>query len=105
MFGRDMANVAKKLKKLNMIEIRNAVDLNELAIRGMKRDDLELGRYDLDRLAITGLGKHYDVIRPEQPTSTAGGSARRRSRSVLLTPISACGGHSRGSVLRRRREE
>ncbi|PRQ31341.1 putative ribonuclease H-like domain-containing protein [Rosa chinensis] len=64
--GRDMAKVANKLKKTHGIEIRKAVDLNELAIRGMKRDDLDLGRYDLDRLAMTVLGKHFDVIRPEE---------------------------------------
>lgn len=64
--GTDMANVAKKLKKLNGIEIRNAVDLNELSIQGLKRDDLDLGRYNLDRLAMTVLGKHFDVIRPEK---------------------------------------
>lgn len=58
--------MAKKLKKLNGIEIRNAVDLNELSIQGLKRDDLDLGRYDLDRLAMTVLGKHFDVIRPEE---------------------------------------
>ncbi|XP_008226778.1 PREDICTED: uncharacterized protein LOC103326337 [Prunus mume] len=64
--GRDMANLCRKLKTDHGIEIRNAVDVNDLAVRGLGRDDLDLGRYGLDRLAKTVLGKKMDVVRPEE---------------------------------------
>ncbi|KAA8549038.1 hypothetical protein F0562_000722 [Nyssa sinensis] len=63
--GMDMFNVAKKLDRDYQIKIRNPIDLNCMAVKGLRRDDLDLGRYDLDRLATTVLGKHVDVIRPE----------------------------------------
>ena len=63
--GREMANISRKLKVHHGIEIRNAVDVNDLAIRGLRRDDLDLGRYDLDQLARAVLGKQMDLARPE----------------------------------------
>ncbi|XP_068338886.1 uncharacterized protein [Pyrus communis] len=52
-----MATVSRRLKAHNQIEIRNTVDLNELAVKRMKRDDLDLGR-----LTKAVLGKEVDVI-------------------------------------------
>ncbi|KAM1351604.1 hypothetical protein COP2_032274 [Malus domestica] len=63
--SRDMATISWKLKAHNQIEIRNTVDLNELAINGMKRDDLNLDRYDLGRLMNVILGKKMDVVWPK----------------------------------------
>ncbi|PQQ11911.1 uncharacterized protein Pyn_32940 [Prunus yedoensis var. nudiflora] len=41
--GCDMANLCRKLKADHSIEIRKAVDVNDLAVRGLGRDDLDLG--------------------------------------------------------------
>ncbi|KAM1036575.1 hypothetical protein ACFX2C_031478 [Malus domestica] len=60
-----MATVSWRLKAHNQIEIRNTVDLNELAINGMKRDNLNLDRYDLGRLMNVILGKEMDVVWPK----------------------------------------
>ncbi|GMI69495.1 hypothetical protein HRI_000618800 [Hibiscus trionum] len=57
---------AASLERHFAVKIKNAVDLNELAVKGMKRDELDLGRYDLDRLAKAVLGKRMDVVRPEE---------------------------------------
>lgn len=57
---------ASKLEKDFGIKMKNVVDLNELAVKGMKREDLDLGRYDLDRLAKAVLGKRVDVVRPDE---------------------------------------
>ena len=46
------------------IWMKNVVDLGTLALEGLQRQDLDLGRYDLDQLAKAVLGKHMDVIRP-----------------------------------------
>ncbi|KAK9280924.1 hypothetical protein L1049_003815 [Liquidambar formosana] len=67
--GVDMLSVAKKLKNDYGIMIKNPMDLRSLAIKGLRRDDLDLGRYDLDRLAKVVLGKHMDVVRPEKKVS------------------------------------
>ncbi|KAK8509761.1 hypothetical protein V6N13_093610 [Hibiscus sabdariffa] len=57
---------AARLERDFAVKIKNAVDLNDLAVKGMKRDELDLGRYDLDRLAKAVLGKHMDVVRPKE---------------------------------------
>lgn len=62
--GMGIKDKASHLEKDFEVKIKNAVDLNELAVKGMKRDELDLGRYDLDRLAKAVLGKHMDVVRP-----------------------------------------
>ncbi|XP_070013794.1 uncharacterized protein [Nicotiana sylvestris] len=64
--GMNMRAVIKRLEDDHGIKFANPVDLNVLAVKGMKRDDLDLGRYDLDRLAKAVLGKHWDVIRPDE---------------------------------------
>ncbi|MBA0818685.1 hypothetical protein Gohar_019528, partial [Gossypium harknessii] len=62
--GMGIKDKSSHLEKDFQVKIKNAVDLNELAVKGMKRDELDLGRYDLDRLAKAVLGKHMDVLRP-----------------------------------------
>ncbi|KAK4372406.1 hypothetical protein RND71_007790 [Anisodus tanguticus] len=62
--GVKMRGVINRLKIDHGITFANPVDLNKLAVKGLNRDDLDLGRYDLDRLAKTVLGKHWDVMRP-----------------------------------------
>ncbi|XWS36060.1 hypothetical protein CRYUN_Cryun20dG0050900 [Craigia yunnanensis] len=64
--GMGIKEKASKLEREFGVKLKNAVDLNELAVKGMKRDELDLGRYDLDRLAKAVLGKHVDVVRPEK---------------------------------------
>lgn len=58
--------VAKKLEKEYNFKIAKTIDLNCLAEQRLGRDDLDLGRYDLDRLAKVVLGKRADVIRPSK---------------------------------------
>ncbi|CAK9152852.1 unnamed protein product [Ilex paraguariensis] len=65
--GMNMVSVAKKLMWDHGIKFVNPVDLNTMAMKGMKRDDLDIGRYDLDRLAKVVLGKRWDIVRPKQP--------------------------------------
>ncbi|KAF5744225.1 hypothetical protein HS088_TW08G00823 [Tripterygium wilfordii] len=62
--GMNIKVVAKRLEQDFHVKVENPVDLNELAVRGMNRDDLDLVRYDLDRLAKLVLGKGFDVERP-----------------------------------------
>ncbi|KAK9265686.1 hypothetical protein L1049_012575 [Liquidambar formosana] len=62
----DMVSVARKLKIDFEIKIKNPMDLGSLAIKKLQRHDLDLGRYDVDRLAKVVLGKHMDVVRPEK---------------------------------------
>ncbi|XP_007051231.2 PREDICTED: uncharacterized protein LOC18613773 [Theobroma cacao] len=64
--GMEIKEKASKLKRDFGVKIKNVVDLNELALKGMNRDELDLGRYDLDKLAKAVLGKHVDVVRPEK---------------------------------------
>ncbi|MCD7460225.1 hypothetical protein HAX54_043113 [Datura stramonium] len=65
--GMNMRAVMMRLEADHGIKFANPVDINNLAVKGMQRDDLDLGRYDLNRLAKTVLGKHWDVIRPVGP--------------------------------------
>ncbi|PRQ31342.1 putative ribonuclease H-like domain-containing protein [Rosa chinensis] len=64
--GTSMAKVAKRLEARHGIQIKNAVDLNQLAVKGMQRHDLDLARYDFEKLTMTVLGKEFDVIKPER---------------------------------------
>ncbi|KAM5585959.1 hypothetical protein ABKV19_005058 [Rosa sericea] len=64
--GTNMAKVAKRLEARHGIQIKNAVDLNQLAVKGMQRHDLDLARYDFEKLTMTVLGKAFDVIKPEK---------------------------------------
>ncbi|KAE9610215.1 hypothetical protein Lal_00006188 [Lupinus albus] len=62
--GMEIDAVAKKLARHHGIEIKNAVDLRALAAK--KEEHLDLARYNLDKVAVTVLGKHFDVVRPEK---------------------------------------
>ncbi|KAK9938166.1 hypothetical protein M0R45_014921 [Rubus argutus] len=64
--GTNMAKVTKRLEARHGIEIKNPVDLNELAVKGMQRHDLDLARYDFHRLTMTVLGKQFDVVKTEK---------------------------------------
>ncbi|KAL6205696.1 hypothetical protein ACLB2K_022950 [Fragaria x ananassa] len=63
--GTDMAKVTKRLEARHGVKVKNAVDLNQLAVKGMQRHDLDLARYGFDKLTMTVLGKEFDVIKPE----------------------------------------
>ncbi|XP_060216790.1 uncharacterized protein LOC132644230 [Lycium barbarum] len=65
--GVKMRAVINRLEVDFGIEFANPVDLNKLALKGLDRDDLDLGRYSLDRMAKAVLGKHWDVTRPVRP--------------------------------------
>ncbi|GMQ01830.1 hypothetical protein CsSME_00048322 [Camellia sinensis var. sinensis] len=59
----DMASVARKLERNHEISVANPMDLNSMALKGLRRDDLDLLHY-LNRLARVVLGKHVFVFRP-----------------------------------------
>lgn len=63
-----MEAIARKMERDHGIEIKNVVDLRSIAVEGLKKkgEPLDLVRYDLDKLAVTKLGKHVDVVRPEK---------------------------------------
>ncbi|KAM3358168.1 hypothetical protein P3S68_021099 [Capsicum galapagoense] len=65
--GRKMRGVMKRLDEDFGIKFANPVDINILVVVGLERDELDLRNYDLNRLAMTVLGKHWDVIWPEKP--------------------------------------
>ncbi|THG06917.1 uncharacterized protein LOC114286796 [Camellia sinensis] len=62
--GMDMVSVAKKLERNHEIKVANPMDLNSMAVKGLRRDDLDLLHYGLNRLARVVLGKHVYVFRP-----------------------------------------
>lgn len=66
--GIDMEAIARKMERVHGIVIKNAVDLRSMAVERLKEkgEPLDLARYDLDKLAVTVLGKHVDVVRPEK---------------------------------------
>ncbi|RVX01509.1 hypothetical protein VitviT2T_009678 [Vitis vinifera] len=64
--GVGMKTLAKRMLREQRLKMVNTVDLGTLAFEGLRREDLDLGRYDLDRLAKAVLGKHMDVVRPEK---------------------------------------
>ncbi|PHT59821.1 hypothetical protein CQW23_02184 [Capsicum baccatum] len=65
--GRKIRGVMKRLDEDFDIKFANPVDINILADVGLERDELDLRNYDLNRLSMTVLGKHWDVIWPEKP--------------------------------------
>ncbi|KAJ7977721.1 Ribonuclease H-like domain protein [Quillaja saponaria] len=62
--GMQMEYVADKLEHIHGIKIKNPMDLRSLAMKGLKREDLDLGRYTLNCLNKVVLGKHMDVEMP-----------------------------------------
>ena len=60
--------MAAKLERHHGIKVKNAVDLRGMAAEGLKKEGekLDLRRYDVDKLAKTVLGKHVDVVRPDE---------------------------------------
>ncbi|KAI5333266.1 hypothetical protein L3X38_023396 [Prunus dulcis] len=86
--GHGMAELSRKLKLHHRIQIQNAVDVNHLAVKGLKRDDLDLGRFGLDRLAKAVLGKRMDVFRPEEEVEWyVGESWSLRSQKVKFCTV------------------
>ncbi|QHO14361.1 hypothetical protein HN51_071736 [Arachis hypogaea] len=66
--GMEIEKVKAKLEKHHGIELKKALDLRAMAVEGLKEvgEKVDLWRYDLDKLAKTVLGKHFDVVRPEK---------------------------------------
>ncbi|GAB2234370.1 hypothetical protein Drorol1_Dr00003620 [Drosera rotundifolia] len=62
--GVKIGEVANQLFKDSGIEFGRIEDVNGLAVKGLKREDLNLAKYDLDRLANIVIGDHVDVVRP-----------------------------------------
>ncbi|KAL7213122.1 hypothetical protein ACSBR2_015768 [Camellia fascicularis] len=60
----DMASVAKKLERNHEIKVANPMDLNSMAMKGLRRDAVDLLHYSLNRLARVVLGKQVFVFRP-----------------------------------------
>lgn len=65
--GMKMRAIMKRLGADFDIKFANPADINILAEIGMKGHDLDLRHCDLNRLSMTVLGNHWDVIRPEKP--------------------------------------
>ncbi|XLR17166.1 hypothetical protein S83_045104 [Arachis hypogaea] len=65
--GMEIEKVKAKMEKHHGIELKKALDLRAMAVEGMKEvgEKVDLWRYNLDKLAKTVLGKHFDVVRPE----------------------------------------
>ncbi|XP_025617224.1 uncharacterized protein [Arachis hypogaea] len=66
--GMEIEKVKAKLEKHHGIELKKALDLRAMAVEGMKEvgEKVDLWRYNLDTLVKTVLGKHFDVVRPEE---------------------------------------
>ena len=63
-FGTDMGKLSKRLETIQDVTIRRGVDLNELAVVSFDRPELDLGRYDFDRLTAVVLGQEHYVMKP-----------------------------------------
>ncbi|KAL3573140.1 hypothetical protein D5086_027044 [Populus alba] len=66
--GVNIKPVAKQLEKEFEIKFEKVIDVHELAVKkiGQELLDLNLSKFDLDNMAKALLGKHMDVVRPEE---------------------------------------
>lgn len=60
--------MAKQLEKEFEIKFEKVIDVHELAVKkiGQELLDLNVSKFDLDNMAKALLGKHMDVVRPEE---------------------------------------
>jgi hypothetical protein len=66
--GVSIKPVAKQLEKEFEIKFEKVIDVHELAVKkiGQELLDLNVSKFDLDNMAKALLGKHMDVVRPEE---------------------------------------
>ncbi|KAF1867818.1 hypothetical protein Lal_00050252 [Lupinus albus] len=77
----EMEAVVKNMARDHGIKIKNAVDLRALA------EQLDLARYDLNKVAITVLRKHVDVVRPEKKVEWYDDYWKRWSRKLTTEKV------------------
>ena len=63
-FEIDMSKLANRLQTIHDVTIKSGVDLNQLAVASFDRPELDLGRFDLDRLTAMVLGQKHYVMKP-----------------------------------------
>ncbi|CAK7348564.1 unnamed protein product [Dovyalis caffra] len=66
--GVNIKHIAKQLEEEHEIKFKNVIDVSELAMKEVGKEfvNLNLSKFDLDKLAKALLGKHKDVVRPEE---------------------------------------
>ncbi|KAK7283765.1 hypothetical protein RIF29_13511 [Crotalaria pallida] len=71
--GMDMDVVANKMERYHGIKIKNALDIRALASEGFKLESYDVARYNVEKLAISALGKEFDMARPKKRVEWYGG--------------------------------
>ncbi|CAB4307950.1 unnamed protein product [Prunus armeniaca] len=91
--GHGMAELSRKLKLHHRIQTRNAVDVSNLAVKGLKRDNLDLGSSAWSGSRRPCSGSEWTCLglrrRSNGTSRIVGASGARRSSSVLLISICA----------------